>query len=123
MPGRCDRSVGFLSALVFRDAPLPSPDKQDDVPATRPLPFNLGRLSVTANVISALPPLEVAAALARHARGDWGTLSAEDHAANERALVNGDRLLSVYQTSGGEKFYVITERDRSVTTILLPEDY
>lgn len=120
---RHDRSVDLLSTLVFRDAPLPAPDKHDEVPATRPIPFDLGRLYVTAAAMELLPPLEVAAALARHAGGDWGTLPAEDREANERALLNGDRLLSVYHTAAGVKFYVITEWDRSVTTVLLPEDY
>jgi hypothetical protein len=46
-----------------------------------------------------------------------------DHAANERALIEGTRILSVYHTSGGVKFWIITEADRSVTTVLMPEDY
>jgi len=62
-------------------------------------------------------------ALQRHVRGDWGNLDDEDKQANEDALHRGSRLLSSYQTSQNVKFWIITEADRSVTTVLLPEDY
>jgi hypothetical protein len=59
----------------------------------------------------------------RHHFGDWGQTSAESAAQNESAIANGDdRIFSVYEL-GGTTFWVITEHDRSVTTILLPEDY
>lgn len=61
--------------------------------------------------------------LARHIHGDWGDLPAEDLAANELALLTGRRLLSSYDLPGGGKVWIITEADRSVTTILLPDDY
>jgi hypothetical protein len=62
-------------------------------------------------------------ALRRHARGDWGDLDDEDLQANERALKDGTRLLSAYHSSAGTKFWIITEWDRSATTVLLPEEY
>ena len=62
-------------------------------------------------------------ALDRHRRGDWGDVGKEDWQANERALKHGERLLSVYHAADGTKFYVISEWDRSATTVLLPEDY
>lgn len=58
-----------------------------------------------------------------HRHGDWGELEAEDIAGNELALLTGRRLLSSYAIPGGGTVWVITEADRSVTTILLPEDY
>jgi hypothetical protein len=61
--------------------------------------------------------------LARHSRGDWGELCPADKWANDRALREGDRLLSAYKTSTGERLWVITEADRSATTILLPSEY
>ncbi len=61
--------------------------------------------------------------LNRHALGDWGDLDAEDIQANYEALTDGDRLLSLYQFEDGFKVWIITEADRSATTILLPEDY
>jgi len=60
--------------------------------------------------------------LARHAAGDWGDLCTFDRHQNERALRNGARVLSSYPV-GEERIWIITEADRSVTTILLPEEY
>jgi hypothetical protein len=60
--------------------------------------------------------------LKRHASGDWGDICPEDRGLNELALKDGSRLLSVYGT-GERKFWIITEADRSVTTVLMPEDY
>lgn len=62
--------------------------------------------------------------LHRHHCGDWGeALCAEDKQANEDALVHGSRLLSCYRTLAGDRLYIITEWDRSMTTIMLPEEY
>jgi hypothetical protein len=62
--------------------------------------------------------------LHRHHCGDWGDeLCAEDKAANEQALKDGSRLLSCYRTPAGDRLYIITEWDRSVTTIMLPSEY
>lgn len=60
--------------------------------------------------------------LSRHVCGDWGDLGAEDKQENEFSLAHGFRLLSAYRC-GDEKVWIITERDRSVTTILLPSEY
>ena len=62
--------------------------------------------------------------LHRHHCGDWGDeLCAEDKAANEQALKDGSRLLSCYRTPAGDRLYIITEWDRSKTTIMLPSEY
>lgn len=66
--------------------------------------------------------------LDRHTCGDWGEVCPEDRQANEDALLSGDRLLSVYHLSTGDKVWIITEAvgqlgKREVTTILLPEEY
>jgi len=83
----------------------------------------LGRTLITRNAQASLTPIDIHVALSRHSQGDWGILDEADHAANETALVKGDRLFSVYRSEAGDKFYVITEWDRSATTVLLPEDY
>jgi hypothetical protein len=57
-----------------------------------------------------------------HEHGVWGELDQHDREANERALITNDRILSNYPVNGG-KLWVITEADRSVTTLLLPEEY
>ena len=85
--------------------------------------FNPGRLMITRNAKDVLPHMEVNAAIERHLNGDWGDVCQSDWQRNEQALRDGDRLLSVYQTQDGEKFWIITESDRSATTVLLPSDY
>ena len=85
--------------------------------------FSLGRIIATRNAVSSLSQEEIAAALSRHSRGDWGDVCKEDHEENELSLREGFRLFSVYHASSGEKFWIITEADRSATTVLMPEDY
>ncbi len=85
--------------------------------------FESGQAVITANAQRVLLGKEVLQALTRHLQGDWGDCDPADAEENERALQNGDRLFSVYQTSTGTKFWIITEADRSATTVLLPEDY
>jgi hypothetical protein len=85
--------------------------------------FPLGRLVATSNAASQLSPEDVAVGIGRHASGDWGEVCDEDRASNEEALVEGLRLMSVYTSTSGLTFWIITEWDRSTTTILLPEDY
>ena len=85
--------------------------------------FSLGRVVITANAQRVLPDQEVRLALQRHLLGDWGDCCAEDRLANEAALRSGERLLSVYHTACDVRFWIVTEADRSATTVLLPEDY
>ena len=88
-------------------------------------PFPLGQVVATPGALEALTASGQTAAdfLDRHAGGDWGDVDEHDRQANEDALVNDERLLSVYHTKQGERIWVITERDRSVTTLLLPNEY
>ena len=89
---------------------------------TRPIRFPLCQLAITANASLRLSTEEVMTALRRHASGDWGDLCPEDAMANEAAVQEGSRLLSAYG-QGEERFWIITEADRSATTVLLPDDY
>jgi hypothetical protein len=84
--------------------------------------FPLGQIVITANAQGKLDPAAVQDALKRHASGDWGTLCEDDRQENELSLKQGFRLLSAYG-EGDAKFWIITEADRSVTTVLMPEDY
>ncbi|NQU24002.1 MAG: hypothetical protein HQ567_22190 [Candidatus Nealsonbacteria bacterium] len=87
--------------------------------------FQLGQTVATPAALEALEASgqEPDFFLDRHVQGDWGNVGDEDKAANEEALLNGERLLSVYTTLLGARLWVITEADRSATTILLPEEY
>jgi hypothetical protein len=87
-------------------------------------PLPLGKIVATPGALKAIvevgdDPFDY---LARHASGDWGELCAFDRRQNERALREEARVFSSYETPAG-KVWVITEADRSVTTILLPEEY
>lgn len=84
----------------------------------------LGKLVITPRAKDAIPRAEVLGALLRHQTGDFGDdLYDDDWDANVEALETGDRILSAYNASNGIRFWIITEGDRSSTTILLPEDY
>lgn len=88
-----------------------------------PAKFPLGRLVITPGALETLSPETPMQALARHVTGDWGELDRHDKRENERALAAGSRLFSVYRDSKQTKFWIITEADRSATTILLPHEY
>ena len=97
-----------------------------DEPANREVPapkFSVGQLVATPGALDKVQPEEMQAALARHLRGDWGELDKDDRRENDLSLEKGFRLVSVYRTAAGLRFYIITEHDRSVTTILLPDEY
>lgn len=85
--------------------------------------ISLGRTVITANAMATLDPDSVQEALRRHATGDWGDLSPEDRQENDLSAREGFRILSAYTDTQGTNFWIITEADRSATTVLLPEDY
>lgn len=85
--------------------------------------FAPGTVVMTQGVQASVSPPELMAALRRHLAGDWGELGEEDWKTNEAALRCGERLLSAYNSASGQRFWIITERDRSSTTALLPEEY
>ena len=87
-------------------------------------PLPLGRIVATPGALKVLreageDPLRC---LARHCSGDWGDLDEYNRRENERSLKHGWRVLSSYPV-GEERIWIIIEADRSVTTILLPEEY
>jgi hypothetical protein len=61
--------------------------------------------------------------LDRHFSGDWGDLGPEDRTANDQALLTGERLVSAYDVADGSRVWIITEADRSASTVLLPDEY
>lgn len=87
--------------------------------------FKLGQIVATPGAIQSLQiaELDPLNLLSRHVTGDWGDLVDEDKEANERALKEGSRVFSSYMLETGQKVWVITEWDRSVTTLLLPHEY
>ena len=87
--------------------------------------FSLGKVVATPGALSALVANETcpSALIARHLTGDWGELDEEDIEANNKAVASGERILSAYHLKDNTKLYVITEWDRSCTTLLLPSEY
>ena len=88
-----------------------------------PAKVTLGQVYATPGALAAIPIDEISAAIGRHRRCDWGEVDAEDKATNDRALACGGRLVSAYTSSEKTRFWIITEADRSATTVLLPEEY
>jgi len=95
------------------------------------LPFPLGKVVATRGVLDTVPYGRLPESLERHKRGDWGNVCPADAAENDKALVEGSRILSAYPIDparpakghGTNVFWIITEADRSVTTFLLPDEY
>jgi hypothetical protein len=87
--------------------------------------FPLGDLVATPGALKVLEknrilPLRL---ISRHMKGDWGDVPPDDAAANTDALHNGARLLSNYTLPDRARIWIITEADRSATTLLLPDEY
>jgi hypothetical protein len=84
--------------------------------------FALAQTVITHSAHDGLHPEDVKVCLHRPT-GDWGDLGEDDRRANQIALDQGVRLFSIYNDRAGVRFWIITEADRSATTVLLPEDY
>ena len=106
------------------DQLIPSPSFIPNGHPDAPL-FRLGILVATPAALSLLSEFSLAPIdfLIRHRQGDWGDLDEDDIKANRAALHYGTRLLSSYTISADRKLWIITEADRSSTTLLLPEAY
>ncbi len=85
--------------------------------------FELGIVVATPSAVEHMTPDWAASVLNKHTTGDYGDIPAEDATLNDKAIHNGSRLISSYHAPDGEKIWVITEADRSVTTFLLPSEY
>lgn len=119
--------------LTISSSPTPNDEPSAPLPASephreRPQPlFFPGQIVMTAavNHLVETGQFNPASILKRHLEGDWGNLSDDDWNLNQRALTHGDRLFSSYDVDTGDesRIWIITESDRSVTTLLLPSDY
>ena len=98
---------------------------------TRRKGFSLGRILATPGALGACSPEHLLNCLKRHTSCDWGLIDEDDRGTNDEAVANGDRLLSAYPIDpakpckgyGDNCLWIITEADRSVTTLLLPDEY
>ena len=114
-PTSGDPSVSNPTAMSTNTA-------QTDRPQTTRLP--LGHVVATPGALDVARAhgLDVVGLLHRHRDGDWGAVSDHDAQANDHAVAHGARVLSAYETAGG-RLWIITEADRSATTVLLPSEY
>lgn len=85
--------------------------------------FSLGRTLITPAAQAQLDAEDIYACLKRHERGDWGECSDADKTENDFLLTRHLRLFSAYRDRKGTKFWIVTEADRSATTVLMPDDY
>lgn len=133
---RCRRRPSYLNlappsrAFASLCAPLRSASKQTRrkvfpcINSRNNPPFELGQVVATPGALAALEkagqgPFEF---LTRHVNQDWGDVSSKDKRENDYSLEHGFRLLSSYRTNAGDRLWIITEADRSATTLLLPEE-
>ena len=89
----------------------------------RPIRFSTGEVRATTAALANVSKEKLIRLVNRHIRGDWGDTCMTDQKANERAIRDGDRILSWYQISGKLRVLIITEADRSATTIMLADEY
>ncbi|RUL86986.1 hypothetical protein [Tautonia sociabilis] len=119
---RMDRAGGRGEALGVRWEEI-AQELLVEPPPVRRERFPLGRQVITREAFAVLSPLDVCVAIVLHSRGTWGELDEDDCEGNERSLREGGRLFSAYDAKDGTRFYVVTEHDRSVTTVQLAEEY
>ena len=85
--------------------------------------FDIGQVHATPEVLRTIPREDLLRGFTRHISGDWGELCEFDRHENDRAMKLGRGLLSSYTDRNARRFWIITEADRSATTLLLPEEY
>ncbi len=85
--------------------------------------FPLGRIAATVNIIEKVDLSDILLLLQRHAQCDWGDVEEGDRLKNQQALDEGSRLVSSYEMGNGTSIWIVTEGDRSATTVLFPSDY
>ena len=113
------RPLGHLIRRVPKNLHRTSKTRQGSVGSR----FPLGRVVTTRGALYALPPEIMGDALLRHSSGDWGDVCSEDAHDNDLSVSAGMRLLSAYQYEDCPRFWIITEADRSTTTVLIPGEY
>lgn len=96
---------------------------QKTTPFTPRFPLGDTLVTIGVNALIEAGKLAPEPLLTQHQSGNWGDICAQDKQLNEESLIHGGRLLSAYQLGDGTKVWIITEADRSSTTILLPEEY
>jgi hypothetical protein len=122
-------AVGRFSQRLFsiqvknKTAPKNSGPTRKNMTIPSDMKLNTGQLVITPAALETLMADDILTALGRHIRADWGDVTSADRDENNFSLREGFRILSVYHSGSGEQFWIITEADRSLTTVLCPSDY
>jgi len=112
----------FRATMVMKDSAdldllvFPPTDERRKANVQSDQLFNLGTVCIMGNVAAVVPPDEILRAVERHSEGDWGLF--EYAGLNELALHRGSWLLSTYRSSGGVVFWVVTNPDRALTSVV-----
>jgi hypothetical protein len=85
--------------------------------------FPLGKIIITDRAYECLERADIAVAMRRHAHGDWGEIKPDDMEQNDLAVREGGTLTSAYSDRRDRRFVIVTEADRSVTAVMVPDDY
>jgi hypothetical protein len=110
--------------MIYKKVIVVGPDYRDaDEPALIVPLFSFGTVVATPGALSKVGTRDCVRSLLRHLAGDWGVVDGEDPRGNVLSLEEGYRIKSSYRTEDGERLWIITEADRSVTTLLLPEEH
>lgn len=118
---RVQQKVQQVIAAAELDAAAANTRRGKPMTETTPTPlFPLGRIVATPGALAL--GLDFSRYLGMHQRGYWGDVDQEDWQENDLSVKQGYRILSAYETPGG-KIWILTEADRSVTTVLLPDEY
>lgn len=115
--------TNIAAKLLEEFLPGPPPAPVNEAEYVCEWRFPMGNVVATPGALESLHAFEISTSLTRHVRGDWGLVDLHDAQENEFALKNGLRLRSAYENSDGNRFWIVTEADRSSTTVLLPEEY
>ena len=94
------------------------------MPLPKPLKFHLGRVMITPGAATTVADDQITDALRRHQCGDWGLLDSREKKCNEQALRSGGWILSAYNDpKSGERFLIITQPNRIITTDMVPNEF
>lgn len=125
--GEGGRTAGRDAVQVSGSRPSQEPEPHPEGVAADPIQtealFPLGTVVMSSGALKQIEPADADACLQRHAVGDWGEAGAHDRGDNDRGLREGGQLVSVHRDRNGITFWIITDANRTRTTVLLPVDY
>jgi hypothetical protein len=126
--GDCNGYFYQQKIIMKKNINIPEPQTEEEVIDLAKLAaiagiLDMGQIVFTPSIRDNFRQTFIILCLTRHRLGDWGEVDEEDWECNDEALRKGSRILSAYFAPNGEKLWVITEWDRQLTTVLMPDEY